>query len=234
MERLAVILSDSLFFGMGISLICYLIGAFIKDKTRLAIANPILIGFLLVIAVLKLFNISYDSYMNGAKYLSYMLTPATVCLAVPLYEKIKLLKENAEAIFLGIISGIIANAFSVWLICILFTLDETIFATLIPRSVTTAIGMVVSAETGGIENITVAIICVTGIVGNVIADIVCRIFKITDPVARGIAIGSSSHVLGTAKAVEMGETEGAMSGLSVAVSGILTVIAAPVLLNMTY
>ncbi len=234
MERLAVILSDSLFFGMGISLICYLIGAFIKDKTRLAIANPILIGFLLVIAVLKLFNISYDSYMNGAKYLSYMLTPATVCLAVPLYEKIKLLKENAEAIFLGIISGIIANAFSVWLICILFTLDETIFATFIPRSVTTAIGMVVSAETGGIENITVAIICVTGIVGNVIADIVCRIFKITDPVARGIAIGSSSHVLGTAKAVEMGETEGAMSGLSVAVSGILTVIAAPVLLNMTY
>lgn len=234
MERLAVILSDSLFFGMGISLICYLIGAFIKDKTRLAIANPILIGFLLVIAVLKLFNISYDSYMNGAKYLSYMLTPATVCLAVPLYEKIKLLKENAVAIFLGIFSGIIANAFSVWLICILFTLDETIFATLIPRSVTTAIGMVVSAETGGIENITVAIICVTGIVGNVIADIVCRIFKITDSVARGIAIGSSSHVLGTAKAVEMGETEGAMSGLSVAVSGILTVIAAPVLLNMTY
>ncbi len=234
MERLVVILSDSLFFGMGISLICYLIGVFIKDKTRLAIANPILIGFLLVIAVLKLFNISYDSYMNGAKYLSYMLTPATVCLAVPLYEKIKLLKENAEAIFLGIFSGIIANAFSVWLICILFTLDETIFATFIPRSVTTAIGMVVSVETGGIENITVAIICVTGIVGNVIADIVCRIFKITDPVARGIAIGSSSHVLGTAKAVEMGETEGAMSGLSVAVSGILTVIAAPVLLNMTY
>lgn len=234
MEKLAVILSDSLFFGMGISLICYLIGAFIKDKTRLAIANPILIGFLLVIAVLKLFNISYDSYMNGAKYLSYMLTPATVCLAVPLYEKIKLLKENAVAIFLGIFSGIIANAFSVWLICILFTLDETIFATLIPRSVTTAIGMVVSAETGGMENITVAIICVTGIVGNVIADVVCRIFKITDPVARGIAIGSSSHVLGTAKAVEMGETEGAMSGLSVAVSGILTVIVAPVLLNMTY
>lgn len=234
MDKLVDIISDSLFFGLGISIVCYFAGIFIKDRTRLAIANPILIGFLLVVAVLKIFNISYDSYMNGAKYLSYLLTPATVCLAVPLYEKLKLLKENAAAIFLGIMSGIIANAFTVWLICILFTLDETIFATIIPRSVTTAIGMVVSSETGGIENITVALICITGIVGNVIADVVCRGFKINHPVAKGIAIGSASHVLGTAKAVEMGETEGAMSGLAVAVSGILTVICAPLLLHMVY
>lgn len=234
MDRLIDVISDSLFFGLGISIVCYFAGTFIKDRTRLAIANPILIGFLLVVAVLKIFNISYDSYMNGAKYLSYLLTPATVCLAVPLYEKLKLLKENAAAIFLGIMSGIVANAFTVWLICILFTLDETIFATIIPRSVTTAIGMVVSSENGGVENITVALICITGIVGNVIADVVCRGFKINHPVAKGIAIGSASHVLGTAKAVEMGETEGAMSGLAVAVSGILTVICAPLLLNMVY
>ena len=203
MDKLVDIISDSLFFGLGISIVCYFAGIFIKDRTRLAIANPILIGFLLVVAVLKIFNISYDSYMNGAKYLSYLLTPATVCLAVPLYEKLKLLKENAAAIFLGIMSGIVANAFTVWLICILFTLDETIFATIIPRSVTTAIGMVVSSETGGIENITVALICLTGIVGNVIADVVCRVFKINHPVAKGIAIGSASHVLGTAKVADI-------------------------------
>ncbi|MDE6025387.1 MAG: LrgB family protein [Lachnospiraceae bacterium] len=231
---MAVILSDSLFFGMTVSLLCYGVGLFIKDRTKLAIANPILIGFLLVVCILKLFHISYDSYMNGAKYLSYLLTPATVCLAVPLYEKLKLLRDNIIAIFLGIVAAIATNVLVVWLLCIAFTLDETIFATFIPKSITTAIGMVVSQETGGIETITVALICITGIVGNIVAEIVCKLCKIDEPIAKGIAIGSSSHVLGTAKAVEMGDTEGAMSGLAVAVSGILTVIVAPMMLEWLY
>ncbi len=234
MNNIAVILSDSLFFGMTVSLLCYGVGLFIKDRTKLAIANPILIGFLLVVCILKLFHISYDSYMNGAKYLSYLLTPATVCLAVPLYEKLKLLRDNIIAIFLGIVAAIATNVLVVWLLCIAFTLDETIFATFIPKSITTAIGMVVSQETGGIETITVALICITGIVGNIVAEIVCKLCKIDEPIAKGIAIGSSSHVLGTAKAVEMGDTEGAMSGLAVAVSGILTVIVAPMMLEWLY
>ncbi|MCM1273671.1 MAG: LrgB family protein [Clostridium sp.] len=228
------VLSDSLFFGMTISLLCYGVGLFIKDKTKLAIANPILIGFLLIVCILKLFHIPYDSYMNGAKYLSYLLTPATVCLAVPLYEKLQLLRDNVAAIISGIAAAIITNVLVVWLLCITFTLDKTIFATLIPKSITTAIGMVVSQETGGIETITVALICITGIVGNVVAEIVFKLCKIDEPVAKGIAIGSSAHVLGTAKAVELGDTEGAMSGLAVAVAGILTVIIAPLMLQLLY
>lgn len=234
MNNIVTVLSDSLFFGMTISLLCYGVGLFIKDRAKLAIANPILIGFILIVCILKLFHISYDSYMNGAQYLSYLLTPATVCLAVPLYEKLQLLKDNIAAIVSGIAAAIITNVLVVWLLCITFTLDKTIFATLIPKSITTAIGMVVSQETGGIETITVALICITGIVGNVVAEIVCKLCKIDEPVAKGIAIGSSSHVLGTAKAVEMGDTEGAMSGLAVAVSGILTVIIAPMMLQLLY
>lgn len=229
MHNLIAAFSDSLYFGMIISLIGYGIGVFLKDRTRLAIANPILIGLLVIIGVLKLLDIDYETYMKGAQYISYLLTPATVCLAIPLYEKIKLLKDNLAAILIGIATGVVTNAIVVWTLCELFTLDDTIFATMLPKSITTAIGMAVSAETGGIETITVALICISGIVGNVVADIVCRICRIRNPIAKGIAIGNSSHVLGTAKAVELGEIEGAMSGLSVAVSGILTVIIAPFL-----
>lgn len=229
MHNLIAAFSDSLYFGMIISLIGYGIGVFLKDRTRLAIANPILIGLLVIIGVLKLLDIDYETYMKGAQYISYLLTPATVCLAIPLYEKIKLLRDNLAAILIGIATGVLTNAIVVWTLCELFTLDDTIFATMLPKSITTAIGMAVSAETGGIETITVALICITGIVGNVVADIVCRVCRIRNPIAKGIAIGNSSHVLGTAKAVELGEIEGAMSGLSVAVSGILTVIIAPFL-----
>lgn len=229
MHNLIAAFSDSLYFGMIISLIGYGIGVFLKDRTRLAIANPILIGLLVIIGVLKLLDIDYETYMKGAQYISYLLTPATVCLAIPLYEKIKLLRDNLAAILIGIATGVVTNAIVIWTLCELFTLDDTIFATMLPKSITTAIGMAVSAETGGIETITVALICITGIVGNVVADIVCRVCRIRNPIAKGIAIGNSSHVLGTAKAVELGEIEGAMSGLSVAVSGILTVIIAPFL-----
>lgn len=232
MHKLAYVLSDSLFFGMAISLIAYGIGMVVNKKVKLAIANPMLVSVLIIIAFLKLTGLNYSQYMNSAKYLSYLLTPATICLAVPLYEKLQLLKENLVAIILGILSGIIANVLCIWLVCIIFTLDNTMFATMLPKSITTAIGMAVSEEIGGVVNITIALIVVTGITGFVVADAICKIFKITDPVAKGVAIGNASHVLGTSKAVSMGETEGAMSGLAVAVAGILTVITAPLVLSM--
>ena len=157
-----------------------------------------------------------------------MLTPATVCLAIPLYEQIELLKNNIKAIVLGIMSGAIASLGSVFILSKVFQLSHEQYVTLLPKSITTAIGMGISEELGGIVTITVAVIIITGIVGNIIAEGVCRIFKIEEKVAKGLAIGSSSHAIGTVKAMEMGEIEGAMSSLAIVVSGVITVVMASV------
>ena len=171
---------------------------------------------------------SYDSYYEGAKYLSYLLTPATVCLAVPLYEQLELLKKHKSAIVAGIISGVIASMGSVLLFAVIFHLNHEEYVTLLPKSITTAIGMGVSEELGGIVTITVAVIIITGVLGNMIAEVVCRVFHIEEPVAKGLALGTSAHAIGTARAMEMGEVEGAMSSLAIAVAGLRTVAAATV------
>ena len=215
-------LCDSVFFGVAISILAYELGVFLKKKLKLAVFNPLLISIVAVIVFLVAFHIPYESYNEGAKYLSYLLTPATVCLAIPLYEQFELLKQNVAAIFAGLISGVLTSV-----ICVL-VFDHAQYVTLLPKSITTAIGMGISEELGGYVTITVAVIIITGIIGNVLAETICRVFKIEEPVAKGIAIGSSSHALGTAKALELGEIEGAMSSLSIAVAGILTVIAAPI------
>ena len=173
---------------------------------------------------LLVFEVEYETYEYGAKYLSYFLTPATVALAVPLYEQLEPLKKNWKAIMAGILAGALTSAVCVLVMSILFRLTHEQYVTLLPKSITTAIGMGLSEELGGIVAITVAVIVVTGIVGNMFAEGICRLFRITDPVAKGIGIGSASHAMGTAKAMEMGEIEGAMSSLSIAVSGLLTVI----------
>lgn len=232
MSSIAEILSESLFFAVAISLVCYGIGCIINKKVKFPLANPLLISVILIILVLNLMDIKYEAYFEGAQFISYLLTPATVCLAVPLYEKLQLLKDNIVAVLVGILSGIITSAILVWGVCVIFTLDEPIFATMLPKSITTAIGMAASEEMGGVVNITVAMIAITGITGNVVADLVLRLFKIKNPVAKGIAIGTSSHVMGTSKALEMGDTEGAMSGLAVAVAGLITVIIIPFLVGI--
>lgn len=219
---------ESLFFGVVISIAGYEIGLFLKRKLKSPIFNPLLISILFVIGVLLFFKIDYEVYNEGAKYLSYLLTPATVCLAIPLYEQIELLKNNIKAIVLGITSGAIASLGSVFILSKVFQLSHEQYVTLLPKSITTAIGMGISEELGGIVTITVAVIIITGIVGNIIAEGVCRIFKIEEKVAKGLAIGSSSHAIGTVKAMEMGEIEGAMSSLAIVVSGVITVIMASV------
>lgn len=215
---------NSVFFGVMISLLAYELGMLLKKKFRLAIFNPLLISILAVILLLSLFHVDYESYKQGAQLLSYLLTPATVCLAIPLYEQIALLKQNAKAILAGIVSGVLTSLISVFAMALLFGLSHEEYVTLLPKSITTAIGMGVSEELGGIVTITVAVIIVTGIFGNVIGEHVCRLFRIHEPVAKGIALGSASHAIGTAKAMEMGEIEGAMSSLSIAVAGLLTVV----------
>ena len=199
-----------------------------KAKLKLPIFNPLLISILLSVLILVVFRIDYSTYYEGAKYLSYLLTPATICLAVPLYEQMELLKKNWKAIFGGIFAGVLTSLGIILAMALLFKFSHEEYVTFLPKSITTAIGMGVSEELGGYVSITVAIIIITGVVGNICADTVCKLFKITDPVAKGIGIGTASHAIGTAKAMEMGDVEGAMSSLSIVVSGILTVIAASV------
>lgn len=220
-------LNESVFFGVAISILTYELGVFLKKKLKWTICNPLLISIVAVIVFLAAFDVPYESYNAGAKYLSYLLTPATVCLAIPLYEQVELLKKHSWAIAAGLISGVLTSALCVFVLALLFGFDHAQYVTLLPKSITTAIGMGISEELGGYVTITVAVIVITGIIGNILAETICRIFKIEEPVAKGIAIGSSSHALGTVKAMELGEIEGAMSSLSIAVAGVLTVVAAP-------
>ena len=222
------ILCNSAYFGVTVSLIGYGAGIMLKKKFKYAFLNPLLISIIFVIGVVMLCGVDYESYENSAQYLSYLLTPATVCLAVPLYQQMTLLKKNLAAVACGILAGVLASLGSVLLLAFLFGLEHDVYVTLLPKSITTAIGMGVSEELGGLVTITVAVIIVTGVIGNVIGEAVCKLFRICEPIAKGLALGTSSHAIGTAKALEMGEVEGAMSGLAIAVAGLLTVIGASV------
>ena len=218
---------EAFFGGAALSLIAYELGLILKRRFRSAIFNPILIAVICVIAVLTILDIDYDSYNESAKYISYLLTPATVCLALPLYEELELLKKNLSAVVCGIVAGVIAGMGGVIVLSRTFRLDHIQYVTLLPKSVTTAIGMGISEELGGVATITVAVIIITGIFGNVFADLIFSVCKIKEPVAKGIALGTCSHAIGTARAMEMGEAEGAMSSLAIAVAGILTAVGAP-------
>ena len=209
---------------MVISLIGYEIGLLIKKKWKKAIFNPLLISILFVMAFLGIFQVDYTAYEEESKYISYLLTPATVCLAIPLYQQLELLKQNKKAIMIGIMAGVLASLGSVLGLSVLFGLTHEQYVTLLPKSITTAIGMGVSEEAGGLVTITVAVIIITGVLGNMIAESICHLFRIEEPVAKGIAIGTAAHAVGTARAMEMGEIEGAMSSLSIVVSGLITVV----------
>lgn len=217
---------SSVFWGAALSLLAYEFGLLMKRKFKLAIFNPLLIAIICIIGILAVLRVDYEDYNSGGKYISYLLTPATVCLAVPLYQQLTLLKNNSKAVAAGIISGVLASLVSVFLLAKAFQLSHEEYVTLLPKSITTAIGMGVSEELGGIVTITVAVIIITGVLGNMIGETVFKIFRIQEPVAKGLALGSSAHAIGTAKAMELGEAEGAMSSLAIAVAGLLTVIAA--------
>lgn len=218
--------TGSLFFGVAISVGSYIIGYYLKKRYNYFFFNPLLVAIVSTISILLLFNIEYTEYNNGAKYLSYLLTPATVALAIPLYEQTKLLRKNSTAILIGITSGVLTSFISIFAMALLFALDHTQYVTLLPKSITTAIGIGMAEELGGYVPITVSTIVITGLFGNIAGEALCRIFGITHPIAKGISIGTSTHVMGTAKAMEMGEIEGAMSSLSVAVAGCITVAVA--------
>ena len=216
--------NNSVYFGVAISLVGYVIGVQLKKKFKLAVLNPLMISIIFVVGVVLLFKLDYPSYKKQAEILNYLLTPATIALAIPLYQQLSLLRKNLLAVICGIISGVFASMSSVLAMSVLFSLSHEDFVTLLPKSITTAIGMGVSEELGGIQTITVAVIIVTGVLGNVIGEGVCKLFRITEPISIGLALGTAAHAIGTAKALEMGEIEGAMSSLSIAVAGLLTVV----------
>lgn len=222
------LISSPSFFIM-ISLIAFEIACYINKKIKIAILNPLLVSIIFLIAFLKLFNISVNEYNTGGQFITFLLAPATVVLAVPLYKKIKLFKANAIPIFVGISLGTVGGITSVILLCNLLGISKQISLSMIPKSITTPIGMDVSKQIGGIPSITVAAIIITGITGAVIGPTIFNIFHIKDRVAKGIALGCSSHAVGTSKAIEMGEVEGAMSSLAIGLTGLITVILAPIL-----
>jgi predicted murein hydrolase (TIGR00659 family) len=212
------------FFGIALSVIAFWVGVRIQKKTGLVLCNPLLIAIVLVSAVLLVCRIPYESYNQGGAIINMFLAPATACLAVSIYTQINLLKENWLPILVGCTAGSITSMGSIYLMCRLFRLDEAVSASLIPKSVTTPIAVSISENLGGIQAITVVAVIITGILGSILAPVLIKLFRVKDPVAAGLAIGACSHAVGTSKALELGETEGAMSGLAIGICGILTVI----------
>lgn len=226
------ILTNNILFGLVISLAAFEIGLFVYKKTKFPIFNPLLIAVFLIIIFLSIFHIDVDTYNKSGQFINMFLGPSTVVLAVPLYKQLDLLKRNASAIILGIVVGSIIGVCMIISMSYYLKLDSDIIKSLIPKSVTTPIGIAISSQLGGIIPITVLAVIVTGIIGSIIGPTVCKIFKIRNKVAIGVAIGTASHAVGTSKALELGEVEGAMSSLSIGIAGIVTVIVAPIIYNI--
>ncbi|HWR25318.1 MAG TPA: LrgB family protein [Methanosarcina sp.] len=217
-------------FGILLSLIAFEIGTLLYKRFRFSLFNPLLIAALLLIVFLLYFRIDFETYNIGGDYISFFLGPATVVLAVPLYKKIGLLKNNALPILTGILVGSIAAILSIMILSSLSGLDEVVSKSLLPKSVTTPIGIEISKQIGGIPAITMAAIVITGITGAVLGPFICRFFRIKDRIAVGVALGTASHALGTTRAIELGETEGAMSGLAIGIAGLITVFLVPLVI----
>ena len=234
MELLNEFLSGSVAWGVLLTLATFALGALVNRVTGKAFFNPLLLGAIFVIVFLSVCGISYADYKVSAAPVNYLLLPATVALAIPLYEKLDLLKANAAAIIAGISVGTLVSLGSAFALALAMDLTQEQYATLLPKSVTTAISMDVAAELGGIAALTGAIVIVTGIVGALLAETVCKLFHITDPIAKGVGIGTAAHAVGTSKALQMGDVEGAMSGLSIAVAGVLTAVLCPVFVGFVH
>lgn len=225
-------IASTALFGVLLSLIAFEIGLMIQRQTKKTYLNPLLIAIAIVIFVLQAGKINIEDYNKGGQWITFLLSPATVALAVPLYKNYELLKKHKWPIMIGIFTGCVTSITSILLLSQAFGLDKALSMSLVPKSVTTPIGIEISRQLGGMPEITVPAIVVTGITGSIIAPMVCRLLNINDRVTIGIAIGTSAHVLGTTKAVEMGEVEGGMSGLAIGVSGLVTVLIAPVMVSI--
>ncbi len=221
-------LVDSPVFGVTLTMLALEVGIYINRKTGLSVLNPLMLAILIIIGCLQVTGISYESYSSGGNLISFFLAPTTVVLAVPLYKKFHLLKANGLPIVLGIVAGSAINIGLIMFLANRFGLEQIMERSLIPKSITTPMGISLSNQLGGMPQVTVAAIMITGITGAIIGPLVFKLIKVEDEVAKGIAMGTSAHALGTVKAMEMGETEGAMSSLAIGLTGLFTVIIAPI------
>lgn len=215
--------------GCLLSIVCFWVAKKISKKLKWTIFNPIIVAAILVIVVLYVFDMSITDYEKSSAILSKLLTPATISLAVPMYRQIELLKKYSYTIMISIFSGIVAGCISIIGLSMMMGLSDELTFSLMPKSITTAIAMGVSSEIGGNPTMTVGIVVFTGILGAIILKAVCKIFRITHPVSVGLACGNAAHAVGTTKALEIGEIEGAMSSLSIVVAGVMTVVIVPIM-----
>lgn len=218
------LLSANIYFGVFMTLAAFTAGRAMQSRWKSPLLNPILIAAALIIGVLLSTGISVERYQESCKPLQYLLTPATICFAVSLYEQLGKLKKHLVAILAGVSAGTVASLLSIRLMCMAFGLDRTLTVSLLPKSITTAIGMALSEEAGGIAALTTAAIVLTGNLGNMFGPMLCKWFRLTDPVAQGVAFGTSAHAIGTSKAAELSELAGAVSSLSLTFAGLITAI----------
>ena len=217
---------------MLLTLGAYQIGVLIQKKLKSAVANPVLISVVLVLVFMFVTGLDNATYQAGMGKMSWLLTPATVCLAIPMYQHFQTLRRNLPAILAGIAAGAVSCLFMVILWAVAFRIDTVLALSLLPKSVTSAIGVPLSEMAGGLTSVTTAVIIITGIVANILGSLCCKIFRLTDPVAQGGAFGTAGHVIGTARANELGELTGAVSSLSLVVAGLLTAVVFPLFCSL--
>lgn len=223
---------DNQYFGIILSFAAYEIGKWVNQKLKTPLANPLLIAILLIIGFLSITGIDYEHYKKGGDFIAFFIAPATVAMVLDLYANIETLKKNIIPIFVGVGSGTIFSFIIAMFLSKIFQIDRNLISSLLPQSVTTAIAISLSDEYQGIIGLTAIAVVIRGVSGAVFAPLVMKIFKIKDPVAQGVAIGTSSHAVGTSQARLMGEVQGAMSGLSIAVAGITAVIIMPLAMKL--
>lgn len=227
MTNLDSFFMDSVYFGVALSLVSYFAALGLSKKIKCVLFNPLLIASIFIMLLLHFTGISFTTYQSGAKYLTYFLTPTTVCLAIPMYRRIKILKENVAAILVSILCGALACQVCIVGLGILMHIDDTVLVSLLPKSITTAVAIGVADEMGGLSMITILAVSITGILGSVMASFICRLLHIENPVAVGLAHGNAAHAIGTSRAFEIGEIQGAMSSLAIVVAAVMTVVLAP-------
>ena len=217
-------LTSSSYFAVALSLVCYVFADMLQKKVRSPLLNPLIVSSAVIIVILLVLDIPNDVYQQGCQVLNYLLTPATICYSISFYEQFQSLKRHLSAIIIGVLAGAVCSLGSIYILCTFFGLDRVILISLLPKSITTAIGVALSSEIGGIAAITTAAICITGNLGNMMGPALCKLFRLDEPIAQGVAFGTSSHVIGTAKAIEMSQLSGAVSSLSLTIAGLVTTL----------
>lgn len=217
-------ITGSSYFAISLSLICYLLASRLQKRFPTPLLNPLVVSSAVIILILVVLDIPNEVYQEGCSIMTYLLTPATICYSISFYEQFQALKRHLPGVILGVVCGAVCSLGSIYLLCMVFDLDRAITLSLLPKSITTAIGVALSSEIGGIAAITTAAICITGNLGNMIGPMLCKLFRLEEPIAQGVAFGTSSHVIGTAKAIEMSQLAGAVSSLSLTIAALVTTL----------